>query len=449
MIESRRPVVSRGQPRKESLENTSIHRGVSRSPLSADLPAGRFVGAARSTVRAPRPDSYTGDAMRSDSLHATVWLARYARLVVAATFGLLFVGGLVTSHQAGMAVPDWPLSFGTLNPDHWWTTLPVRLEHGHRLYAATVGLLTTVLCAWIWRNGWSLFWAVAVATMLSFAATGFGVSRLFITHIGIWSFAAAFAVALLYQARHRSSGNSMARWLAFAAFIGIALQATFGGLRVTLENSGNLEAALVLRIAHGCVAQIELCVLVAIAAVVSPVILLGAREGRALISRRLQIFAWVVVGAIFVQLVLGAAMRHLGAGLAIPTFPAAAPDGSWLPAVHNIYSDLNFAHTRLGSVLVAGLIVALAARVIWKAQREICLTRPAWLIIALVVIQFMAGVFVIWHGKPATLTTFHVVNGAAVFAGTVLLAIRASILKVQPSPETRSLAAEPLTEAAL
>ena len=67
-------------------------------------------------------------------------LNRFAQAAVFIVFGLIFVGGLVTSWQAGMAVPDWPLSFGSLNPEGWWANFPVRLEHGHRLLGALVGL---------------------------------------------------------------------------------------------------------------------------------------------------------------------------------------------------------------------------------------------------------------------------------------------------------------------
>ena len=94
-------------------------------------------------------------------------LALYAKGVVAATFVLIFIGGLVTSHNAGMAVPDWPLSFGSLNPEGWWGDLPVRLEHGHRLFGAGLGLLTTILCAWVWRNGWPLLIALVAAAGLT------------------------------------------------------------------------------------------------------------------------------------------------------------------------------------------------------------------------------------------------------------------------------------------
>src|SRR5438132_1757080 len=84
--------------------------------------------------------------------HFTLTLSRFARFTVAATFCLIFIGGLVTSYGAGLAVPDWPLSFGQVNPAGWWRIENVRLEHGHRLFAEFVGLLTTILAIRIWKN---------------------------------------------------------------------------------------------------------------------------------------------------------------------------------------------------------------------------------------------------------------------------------------------------------
>src|SRR5256885_3897124 len=71
---------------------------------------------------------------------------RFALLVAVATFFLIIAGANVTSHDAGLAVPDWPLSFGKFFPkmvgNLFW-------EHGHRLVATTVGMLTIVLVIYI------------------------------------------------------------------------------------------------------------------------------------------------------------------------------------------------------------------------------------------------------------------------------------------------------------
>lgn len=346
------------------------------------------------------------------------WLSGYAKVVVFATFVLIFLGGLVTSWQAGMAVPDWPLSFGSLNPHGWWEKFPVRLEHGHRMFASFVGLLVTVLCASIWRNFRPIGWAIAGSVILSVAASLCKVPPLILMHISIWSFAAIFAATLVLGG-WRANGPAVLRWLSIAAFVGVCLQATLGGLRVTVETAGNVPVAQVLRIAHGCVAQAELCLLVAIAALLSPRWFQSLPDR--LSSRMLPKLSWTLVGVVYVQLIFGATMRHLGAGLAIPTFPHAAPSGSWMPAVHNAFVDLNFTHTRFGAFLVTALVFTVAVMVFRQAPAE---ARLAWVLLALVGIQITLGVLVIWYTKPRTPTTIHVVNGALILSTSLLLALR-------------------------
>lgn len=82
---------------------------------------------------------------------------RLATALVCATFPLIWIGGLVTSSQAGMAVPDWPSTFGYNMFLYPWTTWyygawDIYIEHGHRLFAAAVGMLTIVLCYTLYRD---------------------------------------------------------------------------------------------------------------------------------------------------------------------------------------------------------------------------------------------------------------------------------------------------------
>lgn len=82
---------------------------------------------------------------------------RWAVALACATFPLLWVGGLVTTTKAGMAVPDWPNTFGYnlfLYPWTTWWAGPwdIFVEHGHRLFAAAVGLLTMGLVVAVWRH---------------------------------------------------------------------------------------------------------------------------------------------------------------------------------------------------------------------------------------------------------------------------------------------------------
>src|SRR5262249_32897017 len=133
-------------------------------------------------------------------------LHRFAVLVSGATFVLVFAGGLVTSTGSGLAVPDWPLSFGMLFPPMVGGVL---FEHGHRLVAATVGLLVVALYVWT---------ALAV--------------------------------------RKRSVVP-----LAACALGAVILQGLLGGLTVLLK------LPPVVSVAHACLAQAFLCITVALATV--------------------------------------------------------------------------------------------------------------------------------------------------------------------------------------
>src|SRR5258706_5627262 len=80
------------------------------------------------------------------------WLSRFSLLTALATLALIVIGGLVTSHGAGMAVPDWPNTYGYnmfLFPVSKWVG-GILYEHSHRLLATCVGLLTSVLAIWLW-----------------------------------------------------------------------------------------------------------------------------------------------------------------------------------------------------------------------------------------------------------------------------------------------------------
>src|SRR5262250_1599001 len=76
----------------------------------------------------------------------------FSRFVAACTVLLILAGSLVTSHDAGLSVPDWPTSYGwnmfTFPPSMWVAN--IIYEHGHRLIASSVGFLTIVLASWLW-----------------------------------------------------------------------------------------------------------------------------------------------------------------------------------------------------------------------------------------------------------------------------------------------------------
>ena len=388
----------------------------------------------------------------------------------------MFLGGLVTSWQAGMAVPDWPLSFNSLNPTGWWANFPVRLEHSHRLTAETVGFLVAVLVSWVWRNRWALPAAIVMSAILPIIGKLFGAPKEILMHLAIWPAAAVFVGMLLFQARRDPAPRpSILRGLSLALFICVCIQAAFGGLRVTEETAGAINVALVFRIVHGSFAQIFVLSLgVALAALLSAA--WSELRPPAPHSPKLHRLAWIVFAALILQLIFGATMRHMGAGLAIPKFPKAS-DTAWLPTVHSAAVDTNFTHTRVGALLVTVLIVVLSVRILRSPDRQRRLLRPARALLVLVAIQVILGVSVIQFQTPpllgsvlkllgrfveptsvfeatrgviGTVKTVHMFNGAITLATTLLLALRLSrVASLAASSHVQSLGTGRLAEAAV
>lgn len=186
---------------------------------------------------------------------------RTALVVAVLTFGLLIAGGLVTSRNAGLAVPDWPLSFGSLNPPRWYAIENVRTEHGHRLVAGTVALATLLLGLVVWR---------------------------------------------------RESRRWVRRLTAVAA-LGVLLQALLGGLRV-------LELSVDLAMVHGVVAQLFFATVVTLAVVTSP----RWEHIASMPPPSPRVFRSALAASllIFLQLVVAVRVRHLGVvGGALATNP--------------------------------------------------------------------------------------------------------------------------------
>lgn len=202
-----------------------------------------------------------GPAASSSQSQASAWLHRFAILVMTITFLLIIVGGNVTTKGAGMAVPDWPRSFGSFNPDGWTTdmngTVPgVRAEHGHRLLGATLGFLVIILTAWLWKV----------------------------------------------------ESRPWVRWLGYAALVAVIIQGVMGGLRVT-------RISVPLAIVHGCFAQAFFCLTVVIAAATSPWWRAAQLAPGDAPERTLRMWTVLLAAAVYGQLVIGAIYRHLGTGV--------------------------------------------------------------------------------------------------------------------------------------
>ena len=194
---------------------------------------------------------------------ASQWLTVYCWVVVAATFALIMIGGVVTSGEHGLAVPDWPATYQLnmfLFPREEMVA-GIYYEHFHRLFAFFVGLLTL---------GLTFFLGFVRRTPRAWALGG-------------------------------------------AAVLLVLAQAVLGGLRVTMaenaaENLDNL-ASTSLRVVHGVTGQVFFALLVAVAA---GSFARGRREeGRASSGSSPSWMTWVLL-AVVGQLVLGALVRHVG-----------------------------------------------------------------------------------------------------------------------------------------
>jgi len=290
-------------------------------------------------------------------------LHRFAVVCVVATFALIFVGGLVTSTGSALAVPDWPLAYGHLIPK---LEGGVRFEYGHRVVAGIVVILTTILAIWSW-----------------------------------------------YAEPRRWVRN-----VAFAALGLVVVQAILGGITVLLL------LPLAIAVAHAATAQAFFCLIVAMAVFTNAkfcaAVSVSADNPPHIV--RLGAITTVVV---YLQILIGAVMRHLEAGLAIPDFPLSF--GQWVPPFSSIYVDVNFAH-RCGALVVASFVIFLAIRVL-SSRSETYLRAPAFGLLILLIIQITLGALTIWSGRAVIPTTTHVAVGAALLATCVTLTLRASALE--------------------
>ncbi len=189
-------------------------------------------------------------------------LHRFAVFTAACTFLLLVAGALVTSNDAGLAVPDWPLSYGSVAPPMLGG---IFYEHSHRVMATFVGILTTVLAVWLWR----------------------------------------------------SEPRRWVRCLGLIALGTVIAQGVLGGLTVVFF------LPVPVSVAHACLAQIFFGAVVGLALFTSQWWQSALPQMADAGSPRLRSLTVWTVAAIFVQLMLGAAFRHKAFGI-VPHLAGAA-----------------------------------------------------------------------------------------------------------------------------
>jgi cytochrome c oxidase assembly protein subunit 15 len=129
----------------------------------------------------------------------------------------------------------------------------------------------------------------------------------------------------------------------------------------------------------------------------------------------------LLTGTVYAQILLGATMRHTGAGLAIPDFPLSF--GHIIPPIWTPQIAVHFAH-RIGALAIAVLILVVTSYIFTRHRDRRELTRAAWLLIAAVVTQITLGAFVVLTLRQEVVNTFHVATGALVFGTSVVLTLR-------------------------
>ena len=315
-------------------------------------------------------------------------LHRFAAFVASCTVLLVLAGSLVTSTDSGLSVPDWPTTYGwnmfAFPPSKW--VGGILYEHGHRLIASTVGFLTIVLAVW-----------VAV-----------------------------------------QDSRRWMKWLGAAALGAVIAQGVLGGLTVLFFLPAPVSTA------HAGLAEIFFCMTVAIALFTSPRWIEGYGEsGDSSENHSLRRAATTTTALIYVQILVGATMRHTDAGLAIPDFPLMF--GHLWPTHWDSKIAIHFAH-RVGALIVA-LAVAWTAASVWsrdardaRRRQQGALTRPAGLLVALVVVQITLGALTVLTGRNVWINSVHVVCGALVLTTSLVLTLRTwrtrfAMQAVRPKPD--------------
>ena len=340
------------------------------------------------------------ESLGTGSDRGRVRLHRYAMFVAAWIVLLIFFGGQVKSTESGLSVPDWPNTYGHFMFSFPWEKMVggIFWEHSHRMIASVAGLLTVIEAIWVYRTE-----------------------------------------------RRRWVKN-----LAAAAVLAVVVQGLLGGLTVLFLLPVWLSSS------HGTLGQIYLCLSVCLALVLSPRWVDDPVTIPDFSSGPLRKLTIATTSVIFLQLIIGAVMRHSDAGLAIPDFPMMF--GSWIPPLsEERLAAANHALRDFGILTKRGLrevtfwemvshllhrcwALVVTVMVIWTARKAYKISparpelrRPALLLVALLTVQVTLGILTILTEKQFTITSLHVVNGALTLATSLVLTVRARHLLHEPA----------------
>jgi heme a synthase len=278
---------------------------------------------------------------------------RYAVFTACCTFLLLVAGALVTSNDAGLSIPDWPLAYGSLHPP---MVGGIRYEFSHRVMATCVGLLTIGLAAWL----------------------------------------------------SRAEKRNWMRWLGWGALGGVIAQGILGGLTVRMYQPPPVSAA------HATLAQLFFSTVVAIAVFTSSWWFEPSQEIDDPGSPRVRTLLVWTLAAVFLQLILGAAFRHKGFGIiphligaAIVTVLMFVTAGALKRRFRNIPA-LRRCATWLHALIGAQLL--LGAGAYWSRLASAHAPQPPGVMVILTVVHTVTGALVLAATLVTTLISFRLVR---------------------------------------
>ncbi len=276
----------------------------------------------------------------------------FAVLTACFTFLLIVAGALVTGNEAGLSVPDWPLSYGSLNPP-WEGN--IRYEHGHRMVAAFVGLLTIALAVWVWKKE----------------------TRGPVRKLG---------------------------WIALGV---VVAQGLLGGVTVLWYLPAPIS------VLHACLAQAFFCLVVSLAWLSSPAWERRVRDRS--LGLPLNRLAMATAGAIYLQLLLGAIFRHTQSGILPHLLGALLVTllGGWLIArvflSPQAFSGLTGAATLLGVLLALQLLLGLASWLLRLAAADA--VQPEFPLVAVTTAHVAVGALLLANGVILALQSWGVRTG--------------------------------------